>query len=719
MEEDRQEVTFSSDRPLEDPKDDVLGYAEFAKGLAAALDQMAPQEGFVAAIHGAWGSGKTTVVNFLCHYLEESSSSFTVVKFNPWWFQNREQLTRMFFDQLLAAAGKDKKNEELRAQLADFGDAISDLPLPWVRLAGIGKLLRPKVKDLTALKRELGSALEKAGKRFLVIVDDIDRLHAKETRQMFRLIKAVADLPGITYLVAFDRDVVTQMLDQDQEGHGGNFLEKIVQVAFELPVPQANAVHSLALSQFEQLLANTPETLFDKHHFANLYWKGVAHFVRTPRDATRLMNYMRLTYPTVEGEVNPVDFLGIEALRVFCPRIYHTIRSHPEAFTRGELAATFRLGGNQDRSEALKEFHKAWLDEVPEEDRKATHELMLELFPRLASVWQNMGYASDWDRTWRRQLRVCHNDIFPVYFHLAVPPGSISASEMRAIIEDGRDDRRFVLRLLELDHSDRLTEFLGLARDHTEEIAAAGHTENVLRAIFRCGNTLLRTKAARASMTAAPVAWQVQWWIDDLLKILDYQSRLRVLHQCIEDGRSIALAVHVVRDLGRQHGRYGRKEKEPEEKRLIKADDLDRLEDAVLDLVRTSADDGRLIESADLAMVLRHWFEVDGEDAVKAWVNKQIESSENLITLLLAYERVSTSQTVGNVLSETRHDFDTTHMKTLLDVEMLAEKSRAALENEELSKGERVLLEVYLRDFNRMQEGKDTSTPRDQDEEDD
>jgi hypothetical protein len=50
---------------------------------------------------------------------------------------------------------------------------------------------------------------------------------------------------------------------------------------------------------------------------------------------------------------------------------------------------------------------------------------------------------------------------------------------------------------------------------------------------------------------------------------------------------------------------------------------------------------------------------------------------------------------------------------------MLAEKSRAALENEELSKGERVLLEVYLRDFKRMQEGKDTSTPRDRDEEDD
>jgi predicted KAP-like P-loop ATPase len=392
MEDDRQGIRFSPDKPLEDPNDDVLGYDVFAKRLAEALDQMAPQEGFVVAIHGAWGSGKTTVINFLCHYLEEAGSSFAAIRFNPWWFQNREQLTRMFFGQLLAAIGKDnEKNKGLRTQLADFGDAIADLPVPWVGWAKIFRLQLPRAQDVNALKRKLGAGLEEAGKRFLVVIDDIDRLHADETRQMFRLIKAVADLPRLTYLLAFDRVVVTQMLDQDQKGHGEDFLEKIVQVSFDLPEPQGNALHDLAFKQYEHLLETTPEELFDKHHFANLYWKGISHFVRTPRDVTRLMNFMRLTYPAVEGEVNPVDFLGIEALRVFCPHIYHTVRNHPKAFTLGEVAADSRFGGRQDRSEAHKAFHNAWLDTVPSEDRQPVRELMVELFPRLASVCKTKG----------------------------------------------------------------------------------------------------------------------------------------------------------------------------------------------------------------------------------------------------------------------------------------------------------------------------------------
>jgi predicted KAP-like P-loop ATPase len=35
----------------------------------------------------------------------------------------------------------------------------------------------------------------------LVSVDDIDRLTAEEIRQIFRLMKAVADFPKVTYLL--------------------------------------------------------------------------------------------------------------------------------------------------------------------------------------------------------------------------------------------------------------------------------------------------------------------------------------------------------------------------------------------------------------------------------------------------------------------------------------------------------------------------------------
>ena len=93
---------LSSDKPLTDPENDRLGYSPFAERLAESLLAMAPADGFVVALYGSWGSGKTTVVNFIVRYLEcrPEEDQPIIVHFNPWWFSGRENLIRAFFDQL-------------------------------------------------------------------------------------------------------------------------------------------------------------------------------------------------------------------------------------------------------------------------------------------------------------------------------------------------------------------------------------------------------------------------------------------------------------------------------------------------------------------------------------------------------------------------------------------------------------------------------------------
>jgi predicted KAP-like P-loop ATPase len=51
------------DNPLVDPQQDRLGYAPFAKYLAESICQMTFPEGFVMAVYGGWGSGKSTFIN--------------------------------------------------------------------------------------------------------------------------------------------------------------------------------------------------------------------------------------------------------------------------------------------------------------------------------------------------------------------------------------------------------------------------------------------------------------------------------------------------------------------------------------------------------------------------------------------------------------------------------------------------------------------------------
>ena len=59
-----------SDRPILRPKEDLLGRAKFSLSLARAIDNLAlARDGFVIAIMGEWGSGKSSVVEMITRFL--------------------------------------------------------------------------------------------------------------------------------------------------------------------------------------------------------------------------------------------------------------------------------------------------------------------------------------------------------------------------------------------------------------------------------------------------------------------------------------------------------------------------------------------------------------------------------------------------------------------------------------------------------------------------
>src|SRR5215471_13391993 len=92
------------DRPGINPNtDDKLGYASFAKNLAISISQISPTGGLVIGLYGAWGLGKSTVLNFVEYEIQGSRRlKPTIVRFNPWWFCGQEDLTHAFFNQLVA-----------------------------------------------------------------------------------------------------------------------------------------------------------------------------------------------------------------------------------------------------------------------------------------------------------------------------------------------------------------------------------------------------------------------------------------------------------------------------------------------------------------------------------------------------------------------------------------------------------------------------------------
>lgn len=82
---------LSADSPSIDPKDDLFGHAPFAKSLADGIGRYPGRDGLVLALYGPWGSGTSTALNYMRHFLGQKPEPErpAILTFNPWWFSGR------------------------------------------------------------------------------------------------------------------------------------------------------------------------------------------------------------------------------------------------------------------------------------------------------------------------------------------------------------------------------------------------------------------------------------------------------------------------------------------------------------------------------------------------------------------------------------------------------------------------------------------------------
>jgi len=188
-----------------------------------------------------------------------------------------------------------------------------------------------------------------------------------DDRQLFRTIKAVGNFPYVTYLLAFDKEVVENALEDVQKGLSGRqYLEKIVQVPLPLPMPEPGSVHKMLTDKLDALIVDTPEQYWQRDRWALAFSNSVQPLIQTPRDVIRLVNLLQLTYPDLDGDVNPVDFIGINLISVVRPELYDLVRHNKNMFI-GEAHDSSRGRYYQERDE---QFHTKWRDAIPEEQRE-------------------------------------------------------------------------------------------------------------------------------------------------------------------------------------------------------------------------------------------------------------------------------------------------------------------------------------------------------------
>lgn len=666
-------TTLSSDRPSTNPKDDLFGHAPFAKSLADSICRHHGSDGMVLALYGPWGSGKSTVLSYVRHYLEQrpEAEQPVIITFNPWWFSGQENLARAFLGQLQAVLpGKSEKFKKLGDLLSDFAEGIGGL----VDLTGttfgagtlVGKALsrfKRKPKDVPALKAAISKVLADAQQRILVIIDDIDRLTPEETRQLFTVIKALADFPNVIYLLAFDREVAVEAISQQTGMPGERYLEKIIQVPFEIPPVDRTALHAALFKRLDEVLVGTPDGMLDSSYWSNVFNDGIDTLIKVPRDIVRFGNTLSVTYPSVVGEVNPVDFIAIEALRVFMPAVYDVVRSNQDQF------AGHRSGGHDAYDEKIRQaFHDAWIKDIPEELRESTKSLLRRIFPKL----ENTTYGADWVAEWRKNQRVCVPELFPTYFRLAIAPGTIRRSEMVALLDlaDTPDllGQALVKATLEkrADGMSKVRALLERLMDYVPKDIPDGRIETFINVFLDVGDQLVLPGNPMESFDFGNES-RVTRIVYHLLKRLDNAQRLTLLCEAFKQRQGIGVQSYLLGTLSDENAKQAAGGNEA----LLDVASLDALKAIWLDKIRAT-EDNQLLVLSQLPRILFRWNAWGNIDEVRAWCLHATETDDGLMTFLPHFCSHTRSQTMGDYAVRIQPRLNPNHLEKYLDTEAVA-----------------------------------------------
>ena len=391
------------------------------------------------------GSGKTSVVNMVAEALQEEEASTAVLRFNPWLFGGPTDLMTRFFAELSSQLGE-SSNEQLKAvvqALAEVGAAFSSLsPYPGAGTAvGLLAWLARKWARPPSLLQErnrLKEALEALNSRIVVLIDDIDRLEASETREIMRLVRLTSDLPNLVFVLAFDSQRVAKSLDEDPE-EGRQYLDKIVQVSYVVPVIRDNVLESYLLTELQELLDQHDVTELDRDVWLRVLYDVIKPLLSNLRDAKRFLNSLPVTLKAVGQEVALADLLGLEALRVLRPNLFEELRTHAHCLVHIDSLSQLPMQG-ANREERIQEELAAMLDRVGDE-RKLMESVLQTLFPAQRLVG-GASYGTDWAGRWRRERRVANGEVFRIYLASALADDGVPTTQVLevfgALSEAGR-----------------------------------------------------------------------------------------------------------------------------------------------------------------------------------------------------------------------------------------------------------------------------------------
>lgn len=542
-----------SDEPIELWEQDALGRAALVDSLSTKIMVgKAP----VIALSGAFGAGKTSILNLLREHLDDKAIT---VSFSTWLPGSQETLTSYLLADITSECKKKYIVPGLRQSAHRFATALGQ-KVPF--LSDYLKLLPATTQkdDIENLKR----ALIRLPKRVVVLLDEIDRMEKGELLTLLKVIRGISTLPNLSFVCAGDLEVMLKTIKEEVNPETLTYFQKFFPVVISVPEPNPEALRKFGIDRLLKVFVSLDwfEDESSQSEFIDdlgrVWNERIAPFCRNMRTIGLLANDLSIAAAPLRREVDSLDLVLIELLHRFRPAVYDLISKNSLTLTGGEGLAR---GGPFQTDEEVQENQAQLLKSLKEvvsndQDLETVQGILCELFPSILKNDPRLRRPRPKRQTPEQKSDkiIREATIFPAYFRYELPEGIFSYVEMAALLrrleKSTKQADREEAFLQTLDSmpkgSLKRDDFLRKLADQSKSIPEATAKELGLVAVKAASKYTydLMPGFGEAGHVLRMVLWTA--------RRLSHPERLAFLRECILNATDDTMAFNILRILTNQ-----------------------------------------------------------------------------------------------------------------------------------------------------------------------
>lgn len=621
-------MEFLYDEPIRYTEDDLLNRTNFAKDFALNILSIPKHKSMTISINGEWGSGKTSLINLIKNEIKDELRKrkdsnhenlyYQVIDFAPWNTLDENAIINQFFNMLSSNFSEERIKKMLKTDLYKGVIAVAkELPKIGCIFKGMDSLLKKYSKsflngdeNLLEIKNKISNKLLGLPGKFIVFIDDIDRLNKKEIKLLIQLIKAVFDFPNVIYILSFDKEIVADALSNEQSINGSQYLEKIIQLSLDIPEIEKENLYNYLFKKLDRVLENSAVNNFDSSRWGYIFRGGYSKYFKTLRNINRYINSINIKQIRYLEVIDCLDFFVMEAISLFEPDVLRLIKGNRELLCRNSH--------DDSNKTAIETFEKDVMNV------SSNYELLTYLFPILQN--NKFGYYSDVQNNSQRKIngRICNKEYFDFYFNGILNDGFVSKVELKNFVKmNNREERIHYLKSL---NNRSFSDFLIMLYYYNEEIKNINDVNpECLFDIIECESMF---KDLSKIFAPKHDIW-VTGIIDKYISVFNNETLSMIfLKELFEKNNNLKLLIIIMYHLSQDTNMYFNNQNIKPGK--LNTDNLQELHEILINRINEYIENKENLLNKDLVYMV-HFMNIKDSIKVKTWFDKLEQNEINLL----------------------------------------------------------------------------------------